>query len=331
MSLHIYPPGRRSKNWHLRGTYLGIKVDQSTFKRHKDEAETFREEVEASIRDAENRKNIKTFSEAAMAYIAWRKPKRHDEERINGISALIGHRPIDTIGQNDIIEVAEAIFKDRNVVNATKNRCVFVPMAAVHHYAANNQWCEWRRLRKFKEPRPKTRFVTDDVETKLLEATKDNEARHALILWLFRQGDRIGDTLRVAFEKCDFKKRTVEMHISKIDTYVTKPLHDDVIEALKRLQKKRNCIAGPVFTWGSRQNVYRWLRPLTKRLQIQFSPHMARHTLGKRLSDQGAPMRVAMDMLCHRDIRSTVRYQAADIETIRRFSDLALGGKSGSK
>jgi hypothetical protein len=39
--------------------------------------------------------------------------------------------------------------------------------------------------------------------------------------------------------------------------------------------------------WRTRSGVYQWLRPLCRRLRVTFTPHMARHHLGKRLNAGG--------------------------------------------
>jgi len=44
---------------------------------------------------------------------------------------------------------------------------------------------------------------------------------------------------------------------------------------------------------------------------------MARHALGKALNDQGAGLRTIMAALGHADPRSSIRYQAPDIEVVR--------------
>lgn len=328
MSIKLYPPGKRSKYWHARGVYHGKNIDQSTFAELKKDAEAARERIEETIRTANSREDIKTFRDAADAYIQWRKPKKYVVQWIDGICALIGDRAIDTITQKDLANLMVAIFHNKIASNSTKNRSVLVPLSAIVHYAAKCGWCAPQPFYKLKEDEPKPRYVTDEVEKKLVKATKDDLQKHTLIIWLFRQGDRISDILNVTFVQCDFDLAVVRMRISKTGKEAAKPLDDDLVLLLKELQKtrKEEHRKGKIFTWGDRHNVYRWLRPLCRSLQVEFTPHMARHTLGKRFSDSGASLRVTMDMLTHKDVRSSMRYQAGDVETVRKFSQKVKSG-----
>lgn len=72
-----------------------------------------------------------------------------------------------------------------------------------------------------------------------------------------------------------------------------------------------------VFPWRSRHSVYNWLIPLRDELGVTFTPHMARHTVGTMLNAQGASLRTIMDRLGHADVKSSLRYQAGDIEVVR--------------
>ncbi len=77
---------------------------------------------------------------------------------------------------------------------------------------------------------------------------------------------------------------------------------------------------GPIFPWRTRWGVEKWLRILCQKLEISFTPHMARHTVGKRLSEAGVSLRIIMDKLGHKDSKSSLRYQRGDLETIREAS-----------
>lgn len=73
---------------------------------------------------------------------------------------------------------------------------------------------------------------------------------------------------------------------------------------------------GWVFPWRTKSGVYAWLRPLRQALGVTFTPHMARHSVGKRHNDAGAGLRTIMARLGHQDVKSSIRYQAEDIEVV---------------
>jgi integrase len=187
--------------------------------------------------------------------------------------------------------------------------------AGVLHYAAENGMCAWLRVKLFKEARPKTRAVSRDIAGELVAAAP--EGRHRLLLvWLFRMGTRITDTLRVNWDGIDLQRQTVGLRIGKDDNWTELPLHPELIELLAAIpEAERDGRLWP--NWTQKTAVYRWLRPLAAELEISFTPHMARHSLGTWLNESGAGLKTIMGALHHRDPKSSLRYQMADVEIIR--------------
>ena len=72
-----------------------------------------------------------------------------------------------------------------------------------------------------------------------------------------------------------------------------------------------------MFPWRQKTGVYKWLRPLRSELGLTFTPHMARHSVGTWLNAQGAGLRTIQATLRHADVKSSIRYQDADIEIVR--------------
>jgi hypothetical protein len=50
---------------------------------------------------------------------------------------------------------------------------------------------------------------------------------------------------------------------------------------------------------------------------FHFTAHMARHSLGTWLNEDGAGLRTIMEALGHADVHSSIRYQSADVEIVR--------------
>lgn len=111
----------------------------------------------------------------------------------------------------------------------------------------------------------------------------------------------------------DLQQRTYRLFVAKTKTWRTKPIDDEVFGLLASDQDK----SGYVFPWRTKSGVYKWLRPLTEALNVQFAPHMARHSLGKALNRSGAGLKTIMGALDHSDPASSLRYQDADLEIVR--------------
>lgn len=314
--LKLVPPGeRKNKFWAVRGTLDGHKIERSLGVGLRSDAE---KKLKDLYREYEAGKNINTnvtFEQAAERYIESRDLGRSDELVIAKLVKHIGSKFVADIRQHDLVLTTTELCPE--AAPATKNRSVITPMAAILHYAAENEWCTYRKFKKFKPPAAKPRYVTPETEAKLLGAV--DGYKYLILRWLFLQGDRIGDVLRIRYEDCDLEKGIVSRHISKSDRYVELPLDWEICKLLKATGKT----TGRVFPWTHYTGVRRWLEPLREKLGVEFTPHMARHTLGKRLNDAGAGLKTIMQTLGHSNAASSIRYQTTDLETIRQAKDKA--------
>jgi len=323
MSLRLYPPGTRGhKHYYVRGSYKGVLIEKSTGETDKKRGDEFRKELQnrlskTTVIDAAD---AFTFAQAAQQYINWRKPSDRDIYFIERICSVIGGKFIDEIKQSDMVLAADVLYPADKFKASTRNRAVTRMFAAVMHYAHDNGSCPYLRVKAFREPTAATRYTADATEQWLHMALRGDPVKRLLVLWLFRQGDRISDVLGIRYEDCDTESMFVNRHISKTDSYTTQPL-DPIISRYLARQIKRGA-TGKIFTrWSSRHSVYNWLRPLCQGLGVSFTPHMARHTLGKRMSDAGVSLRPIMDKLGHRSVASSMRYQRGDIEGVRAASE----------
>lgn len=270
-----------------------------------------------------------TFAKAARHFEAFRWPggtPKDDLRRLSGLVRELGQKPVADIVQADLVAAAEALKPLGSP--ATRNREVITPASAVLHYAADNGWCLWKRIKRHREPKPKTRAVDFDTAAALIGAT-DGKQR-LLLLWLFKQGDRISDALSITWDMIDLTARTVSYRQGKTENDRTAPLDDELIVALANEAGR----AGRLFPWRTKSGVYKWLRPLAKGLGIAFTPHMARHSVGTWFSAEGAGLRTIMEKLGYSDAKSSLRYQAGDIEVVRsvqnRLRTFTPAGKSGA-
>jgi integrase len=199
------------------------------------------------------------------------------------------------------------------------------PAAAALHYAAANRWCDHWRVKLFREPAPGVRAVGHAAEAALFAAARPGEET-LLLLWLFRTGMRIEDTLlRVVWPAketggertgIDLEAGIVRFRAGKTDQYRELALADDLIAALKEVPVDQR--QGRLFRWKYQSNLTRQvLARLRRETGVHFTPHMARHTLGARLNEAGAGLRTIMAALGHADVKSSIRYQSADIELVR--------------
>jgi integrase len=337
MPLHLVAPGKRKKKrngkvyrnpfYLIRGTIDGREFEVSTDTGDKADAERIKAAFEHRVRSSRvpGSDETVTFGAALEFYVAFRSPKKGDARRIRRLKIVMGQKPVADVQHADLVAAAEQLYPGRK--NETKNRWVMKPAAAILHYAATNKWRDWLRVEKLAEGPIVTRAASEAAALAILGAldgelarAKTEHKRHRarkkrlLVLWLMKHGNRVSDPLRLKWdEHIALPRKVYLIFVGKGNVWKEKPLDEEVFEALANDPDKK----GWVFPWRTRSGVYKWLRPLCRKLKVTFTPHMARHFVGKRLNATGAGLKTIMGALDHADPQSSVRYQDADLEVVR--------------
>lgn len=258
--------------------------------------------------------NPRTFAEAAERYMAYRQLSAFDESSLARVKAdALGRRKLDDICRDDIASAARRLYPTGKA--STRNRRVYVPVAAVLHYASDNRWCGYVRVEKEREAAPVPRAVSPEV-AKAFMATAEGDLAD-LLLWLFKQGWRITDTLLLTWDRVDLRRGLVTYHIKKTDEWVTAPLQKDVRAMLER----RGRGVGRVFPYRYRHAVYRALDPLCKQLGVHLTPHQGRHTFATTLRNLGEEIDAIAQAGAWKDPQSVLRYGRVNVEQVRESID----------
>lgn len=148
MPIQLKPPRKgKSPNWTIRGSYLGISVDESTGTPNEALAKQLlaakRREIErgrVAAPVAAEKPNGPTFVEAAVAYLEGGGDARYlgawDDERKRwngGPISLLGDKLLSEIDQQEIDRTAVSLYP--NASPMTRNRHVYTPISAVLKHA----------------------------------------------------------------------------------------------------------------------------------------------------------------------------------------------------
>jgi len=128
-----------------------------------------------------------------------------------------------------------------------------------------------------------------------------------LIAMLYELGLRITDYLKIDWERIDVQAGKASVQIGKTDHWATLEIGPTVIAMLANLPKKE----GRLFPWETRRGAYAWLKPLTERLGVTYTPHTSRHALATAADAAQIPDKRAAELGVWRDARSLHRYQHA--------------------
>lgn len=249
-----------------------------------------------------------TFAYAAHAYMAWKKPRKDDVKWIERLIDWMGKRDVREIKADDINRAADVLCKRKKgkepLSNETRIRYVYTPASAILHYAAEQDWCSYRRIRRPSFSRRSNRRPASDSTMRLLLDSTAGEQR-LLLAWLYETGQRLGDSLLLMWSDVDLERGLVRVGSSKTDDRGEIGLSPELTAMLRVAPKLP---AGRVFPWKDRWAVYRWLKPLRENLGIQYTPHQSRHAMATDLRALGYDMRAIAERGLWRDERSAGRY-----------------------
>lgn len=305
MGYKLLPPGTRRGNttYIVRGTVAGRRFEVRSDAKTREAADQWAIRfLSAFERQSPAAGPALTFAQAAQAYIALKRPRRDDEKNILLLGRWFGSKPITEIVGADLVAAAHAL--KPAVSDATKNRAIITPGSAVLHYAEEQGWCSYRRHRRLKVSRRSPRRpATPDAMRLLLANTTGH--RHLLLAWLYETGVRITDTLRLHDGDLDLSAGRVRVGSAKTDDHGEIGISPELVALLANTPR---CAAGRVFPWRDRHGVYRWLRKLTARLGVVYTPHLSRHALATDLRALGWDMKAIAERGIWRDERSASRY-----------------------
>jgi integrase len=241
--LRLYPPRKGfSQNWRIRGTYLGCRVDQSSRTHRRQVAAGILEDITRQIERKEWKavpREGMSFAAAAESYIKTGGSPRY----VAALAKHFGETAWNEIDQA-AIDLAAATLRPRASA-ATRNRCVYTPIAAILRH--KDPGINIRRPPGAKG-KQRTDYLNPDDAMAIIEAAEMIDADFALLLrLLLYTGCRLGECL--AFVWADVHDGTAYIRTSKNDDPRTVRLRADLAA---ELEDRRNP-AGPVFpfTYGT--------------------------------------------------------------------------------
>jgi integrase len=171
-------------------------------------------------------------------------------------------------------------------------------------------------LSRKKESRGRTRFLSDDERTALLDACAKSEwpALHALVLLAITTGARRGELIGLRWSDVDLKKGRALVRETKNDEQRTLPLAGKALEALRDLKLKGSARSEFLFPNPSGHpgafehfDSY-WYAALEAASISDFHFHDLRHTTASMLAAQGASLLEIADVLGHKTLAMVKRY-----------------------
>lgn len=313
----IFLPGERSKTapntWCVAKLRIGGQYRDVTLSGITDieEARSAALDYLAAAQEREERRahgddRPTTFAQLAKRYQATRELSKNEKRYIKRLVAKLGHLSLEDLVPDVARQAAFALYPKAGT--ETRNRQAMRPFAAIIHYGYDNRWMPYIRVPAIRptdgEIDRRISPPAAGVEERLLDAATawqpgpgvrkaDAPYRRLLLLFLFRQGWRISETLALRWDQVHLVEKCFHLDVSKARCGKWIPMHPDIFVALANLPEGEAARAarerqGRVFCWVDRHSVYRWLQPLCNHIGVRFTPHMARHAFASRLNSADA-------------------------------------------
>lgn len=315
----------------------GFPPQEASFERLTD-ARKWAAATESAIREgryfktAESRKHL--FSELVDRYIQDVLPhKSAKAEAVQTTQLLwwkekLGYHTLGDVTPALITECRDELLKgniarkdiktDKQRSPATVNRY----LAALSHAftVAVNEWgwlddTPMRKVSKAKEPRGRTRYLSDDERAALLDACKQstNPALYLVVVLALSTGMRRGEIMNLAWPQVDLKQGRITLFETKNKEIRVVPLVGHAKDLLKSHSKVRPIDTDLLFPSAANRQKPEdlekaWRFALERANLSDFRFHDLRHSAASYLAMNGASLAEIAEVLGHKTLQMVKRY-----------------------
>lgn len=316
----------------------GHPPETASFKRLTD-AKAWAQNTESAIREGRHFKTSlskkHTLGEAIDRYhrevLSHRKNTVNQQKYLSYWKEALGHYSLADISPALIVEARNALVGaenkyGRSIGTATANRYV---QSLGHVLTISMKEWEWindnpvAKISKFKEPRGRVRFLSEEERASLLQACQksSNPFLYTVVVLALSTGARKMEILGLKWSDIDFERKSIILHETKNGERRVLPLRGLAFELVSAHSKHR--ILGCDYVFPSKKVkkgsdgkfVYQpidirtaWENAL-KNAQIEnFRFHDLRHSAASYLAMNGASLAEIADVLGHKTLQMVKRY-----------------------
>lgn len=190
------------------------------------------------------------------------------------------------------------------------------------------------KISRYKEGKPRERFLTKEEIERLLIACKKSKSPHLYSVTLFAvcSGARRGEILGLKWKDVDFERQTATFRETKNGETRTIPLGSALLICLLEEREKRTVLSEYVFPridgTGPADIRAAWEK-VAEETGLSICFHTLRHTAASHLTMGGASMMEVGAILGHKTLAMVKRYShlsvSATAKVLTRMNDEVLG------
>jgi integrase len=322
------PKPGRSPYYRVRGTYLGVYVDESTRTTDKKLAAKRLAQIRTEIERGQfGRRSEPTFLSATIAYIEAGGEDRYvghyDEStgKWSGLIAHFGEKPLSKIDQAAVDAAAIALYPNASV--ATRNRQVYTPVSAVIRRAGIK--LDLRRP-KGANGEKRTDWLTPEQAFAVLEAASDDREWRAFLAFMLYTGCRLSEATSLCCDLVNLAEAWA--HIPRTKNGLPREAHlpPALIGEMANHPRGLDRRGEPVFRFRKCGRIYAKLSATFAKAGVakpgRVSFHIFRHSFGTWMRRYGgADTKALLSTGAWLDPHSAARYAHADQKAEARLAD----------
>lgn len=305
----------------------------ATFERLTD-AKSWASENEALIKRGKHIKDFEakkhTLAELIDRYIEIELPQRKSDKKkfsmqLNWWKNKIGAYLLSDITPSLLSKCKDTLGKEPSTKpkngnltrsNATINRYLACLSIVLSKAAKEWEWLEENpmlKVTKKKEPKGRTRFLSDDEKKRLLTECKNiSNELYMLVLIAISTGARFGEITKLKWQHIDFENQMFHFFDTKNGEDRGVPISSIVLAELKSFSKVRNIKSDYVFIRSDgKKLIYfkgMFYQAIEKANIQDFKFHDLRHTAASYLAMNGASLLELAEILGHKTLQMVKRY-----------------------
>jgi integrase len=226
-----------SRNWYLRGTVLEQSIFETSGTPDRRQAEIIRTKREAELFDQAvfGKRAVVTFEHAALSYLEFE--ERAARTKVF-VKKLVGHfkqTRLAKIGQDEADDAARKIC-GTDSAPSTKRRAVYGPLNAILMHAHHRKWCDAPKFAMPSPPKGRTRWLTPDEASRLINAASENALHlRPLLMFYLCTGARASEALDLLWDDVDLAAEVAVFRDTKNGSERPASLNSAAIIALANL------------------------------------------------------------------------------------------------
>lgn len=319
------------EHWYKVGAKSAARDLYQTIKDKQRKGRFFPEEY-----DRKKKILLKDFMDQVIA-VSKKQSLRDDKRFAEFWGGIFKDRPVDTIKPAEIEKVQIRLLEgdgkeDMGREPGTVNRYTDF-LRHVFYLAIRDNLIQSNpaaRIKRFKEPAGKIRFLSE-TEEKLLGEKIVNPLHWKMVEFALNTGLRQSEQFKLRWENVDTERRTLFIPRSKSGESRTIPLNDRTLEILRSLTSWMTSpwvfpAEAPASPMDARNFYGRVFLPVLEAVNLkgEVNWHTLRHTFASRLVMAGVDLRTVQSLMGHKTIAMTIRYahlsDAHRLDAVNRLS-----------